>query len=241
MARCPECGSWIWFLTDYLGERVCSHCGAILKHKMSPGGIFLGDLEVVGHTPGHSESAPYSKDDPSMSEDVHPSNIWDLPSIVRGDMATGLPEPGLPVTEEGHPERRNKFPTPPSREKSETVGKPPPFRAGKVKWGHCNHCHALIILSNANFCSNCGASLTHGLNDSTPLGIEVRTKPRKHIGAVAKHGEKCTVCGLQLTQDDDVVWCPHCGNPAHRNHLLEWIHRRSRCPVCGGYLDEKDF
>jgi predicted RNA-binding Zn-ribbon protein involved in translation (DUF1610 family) len=228
MVRCPECGSWIWFSTNYRKERVCSNCGAILKRKISLGGLLLEDLEVVGHTPGHTEGA-------------YPSNIWELPSIVKGELETGLPEPGLPVTEEDLPERIDQIPTPPSREKSETVEKVPSIRADRVKWGHCNHCHALIVLSNASFCSNCGASLTHGLKDATPLGIGVKAKPRKHIGAKTRHGEKCTVCGLQLTRDDNVARCPHCGNPAHRTHLLEWIHRRNRCPVCGKYLDEKDF
>lgn len=97
------------------------------------------------------------------------------------------------------------------------------------------------MLSDSKFCSNCGASLRHGLRDATPLGTEGKAKPKDHVGAVTEHGEKCMVCNLQLTEDDNVVWCPHCGNTAHRTHLLEWIHVKNKCPKCGEHLDEKDF
>jgi hypothetical protein len=115
------------------------------------------------------------------------------------------------------------------------------FRGDTAKWGHCNHCHAVIILSNAKFCSNCGASLRQGLKDTTPLGERVKAKSKSGAVAVAGNGEKCVVCDLQLNRGDDVVWCPSCGNPAHRTHLLEWIHVKNRCPVCGEHLREQDF
>lgn len=30
------------------------------------------------------------------------------------------------------------------------------------------------------------------------------------------NGEKCIVCGKSFTEDDDIVICPHCGTPHHR-------------------------
>jgi hypothetical protein len=115
------------------------------------------------------------------------------------------------------------------------------FRGDKAKWGHCNHCHEVIILSNAKFCSNCGASLRHGSNDTTPLGERVKTRSKRRAVAVAGNGEKCMVCDLHLNRGDDIVWCPSCGNPAHKTHLLEWIHVRNSCPVCGERLREQDL
>jgi DNA-directed RNA polymerase subunit RPC12/RpoP len=47
------------------------------------------------------------------------------------------------------------------------------------------------------------------------------------------------VCRLALIKEDDVVWCPYCGNPAHRKHLLEWVQLGHRCPVCRNFLEER--
>lgn len=124
---------------------------------------------------------------------------------------------------------------------ADAVSMRPSFRGDESTWGHCNHCGEIIVLSNSKFCSYCGASLRHGLEDATPLGEEGKVKPKEHLETVADHGEKCMVCDLELTQDDNVVWCPHCGNPAHRTHLLEWIHVKNRCPVCEERLREQDF
>jgi predicted RNA-binding Zn-ribbon protein involved in translation (DUF1610 family) len=59
MARCPECGSWIWHPRKWFEEHVCPNCGAILKLKANLGGFFLGSLEVVGRAAnGREESSP---------------------------------------------------------------------------------------------------------------------------------------------------------------------------------------
>jgi rRNA maturation endonuclease Nob1 len=117
----------------------------------------------------------------------------------------------------------------------------PSSREEQLNWGHCDYCQAVIVLSNSKFCSNCGASLGHRLEDATPVGMKEKTKLRKKIELMAKHGKKCMVCNLELGGDDDVVWCPNCGSPAHRDHLLEWIHVKNNCPICGERLTEQSF
>jgi hypothetical protein len=114
------------------------------------------------------------------------------------------------------------------------------LKAAEAKWGHCNYCEAVIMLSNARFCSNCGASIRHGLKDATPLEMQEKAKPADRIGA-PECGEECMVCNLELGEGDDVLWCPHCGSPAHKTHLLEWIRTRHNCPICGQRLDESEF
>ncbi len=54
-------------------------------------------------------------------------------------------------------------------------------------------------------------------------------------------GLNCVVCNLPLQYGDDVVWCPHCLSPAHRTHLLEWLHVKGTCPMCGRELDEREL
>jgi hypothetical protein len=127
-----------------------------------------------------------------------------------------------------------------SHDKQASISGEPSVKGGQREWGHCNHCHAVIILSNAKFCSNCGSSLRHGTRDVTPYEGAAKTKTQLPSARV-ENAEKCMVCDLELTSGDDVVWCPHCGNPAHRRHLLEWVHVRGCCPVCGTALQERDF
>jgi predicted amidophosphoribosyltransferase len=119
----------------------------------------------------------------------------------------------------------------------ETTEKEPSLVGDKAKWGHCNHCEAVIMLSNAKFCSNCGARLQQAHEYVIPM----EAKADNHTAVTTEHGEECMVCNLELNEGDDVVWCPHCGNPAHKAHLLEWIRVKSTCPICRKYLSQQFF
>ncbi|MFX1562415.1 MAG: RING finger domain-containing protein [Promethearchaeota archaeon] len=44
--------------------------------------------------------------------------------------------------------------------------------------------------------------------------------------------EKCIVCGLQIREGQEQVFCPNCGNPAHYSHLAEWVKVKGTCPIC---------
>ena len=55
--------------------------------------------------------------------------------------------------------------------------------------------------------------------------------------------EKCIVCGLPIKEEekDQTFYCPHCKNPAHKSHLLEWIKLKGTCPMCKKKLIRSDL
>ncbi len=53
--------------------------------------------------------------------------------------------------------------------------------------------------------------------------------------------QRCMVCILEIKENDDVVYCPYCYHPAHREHLLEWLHVKGKCPHCQHPLREEEL
>ncbi|MEM3585844.1 MAG: hypothetical protein QXO71_00860 [Candidatus Jordarchaeaceae archaeon] len=51
---------------------------------------------------------------------------------------------------------------------------------------------------------------------------------------------RCTVCNLEIKEENRKVHCPFCGLPAHRDHLLEWLKIKGFCPNCAKPLDIKE-
>ncbi|MFX1474242.1 MAG: RING finger protein [Promethearchaeota archaeon] len=43
---------------------------------------------------------------------------------------------------------------------------------------------------------------------------------------------QCSVCGLPIRPGQTIVFCPKCGNPAHYEHLAEWVKVKGVCPIC---------
>jgi predicted nucleic acid-binding Zn ribbon protein len=96
----------------------------------------------------------------------------------------------------------------------------------------CMYC-GRPIMNSWRFCANCGASLasprtTGRIDDSQTL---------REVDSLGT----CMVCGLAIQPSAQVVYCIHCGNVAHRLHLLEWIHVKRRCPICEERLTEDDI
>ncbi len=52
---------------------------------------------------------------------------------------------------------------------------------------------------------------------------------------------RCMVCGLEIMENEDIVFCPYCKNPAHRDHLLEWLHIKGICPNCRRFIRREDL
>jgi len=52
---------------------------------------------------------------------------------------------------------------------------------------------------------------------------------------------RCMVCGLEIKSGEDIVFCRYCNSPAHREHLLEWLHIKGICPYCRHFLRESDL
>lgn len=48
--------------------------------------------------------------------------------------------------------------------------------------------------------------------------------------------EKCTVCKLIIEKDQEIVRCPYCNGLAHKDHILEYVKVKGRCPSCRNAL-----
>lgn len=95
----------------------------------------------------------------------------------------------------------------------------------------CTFCGAVILVPASKFCWNCGANLL----DSTAATAQ----PAKERGRSLR--KRCMVGDLQLNSADEIVHCLHCGNAAHKDHLLEWLHVKRSCPICCRHLGENEL
>jgi hypothetical protein len=99
---------------------------------------------------------------------------------------------------------------------------------------YCTRCGAAVYGPDWRFCSKCGASLRRQLavdSDST----EASTRYEEY------RTQKCMVCGTDLHPSDSISRCPHCGSAAHHIHLLEWLHVKGKCPICGQHLTDREI
>lgn len=96
----------------------------------------------------------------------------------------------------------------------------------------CPECGAPVKYAGAEYCFSCGASLR---------GSSQRTSVQALRGKGLAQSGTCIVCGLRIAEGDEILHCPYCGNVAHRDHMLEWIHVKDSCPICGTHLNNVDF
>lgn len=59
--------------------------------------------------------------------------------------------------------------------------------------------------------------------------------------AFAQMIDKCSVCNLDITPEDEIAKCPYCGCLSHRDHFLEWVKVRGTCPNCTARLSQLEF
>jgi predicted RNA-binding Zn-ribbon protein involved in translation (DUF1610 family) len=105
----------------------------------------------------------------------------------------------------------------------------------------CQHCGTAIRIPYAKYCPACGWRLDTQAKQMTPMGTQPQMKIKKSLSPTDMGTEDCIVCRGELSQDDDVVWCPHCGKLAHREHMMEWIRGKGTCPACGKSLNEEYY
>jgi predicted secreted protein len=96
----------------------------------------------------------------------------------------------------------------------------------------CPECGSLVRNSHTEYCPNCGTYLL-----ASSLGKEVQ----RHDHPAAAPIGTCIVCNLEISENDQFVRCPYCGNAAHKIHMLEWLHIKGYCPACHNHLDEKNL
>lgn len=63
-------------------------------------------------------------------------------------------------------------------------------------------------------------------------GAAIRTKGAKECPSCGAKRWQCTVCHTFIETGEKYLRCPHCSNPAHRTHLLEWLKIKGVCPFC---------
>jgi predicted RNA-binding Zn-ribbon protein involved in translation (DUF1610 family)/sporulation-control protein spo0M len=139
----------------------------------------------------------------------------------RSDFAVGIPQKPYQNQYTGR------------REKPSGTGRRPAVR--------CPSCGATLEMPSAEFCPYCGAKIPAEPREIAAAAKSLQVKIKKSTSPKAQETETCTVCGGELKQRDDVVWCPHCGKLAHRQHLIDWIRSNKTCPACGKSLNEKDY
>ena len=49
--------------------------------------------------------------------------------------------------------------------------------------------------------------------------------------------DKCPICKLNLVREDFIVQCPYCTQLFHGKHLIDWLLKRNKCPVCRKKID----
>jgi uncharacterized Zn finger protein (UPF0148 family) len=91
---------------------------------------------------------------------------------------------------------------------------------------HCSSCGSKLLIAGSTFCANCGVSL-----QLTSMGDVSKREDRSTLLE-----DECMVCGLEMNPNDNLIWCPYCGNAAHREHFLAWLRLRQTCPICNQHI-----
>ncbi len=47
----------------------------------------------------------------------------------------------------------------------------------------------------------------------------------------------CNVCGMRISDSEEIIHCPFCNAITHKTHLLEWIKIKGSCPICHAHLN----
>lgn len=117
----------------------------------------------------------------------------------------------------------------------------PELASREVGRERCESCGAVVIVTGRRFCPLCGAPIplrpeTSKFEESAYTPPVIPVVPEEML-----RGPKCMVCQLALRRKESRLYCPFCGNAAHRVHLLEWVHVKKVCPMCGQHIQENEL
>ncbi|HUU79099.1 MAG TPA: RING-H2 finger protein [candidate division Zixibacteria bacterium] len=54
-----------------------------------------------------------------------------------------------------------------------------------------------------------------------------------------KEKHKCAICKIEIKVGSEVFKCPFCGSFFHKEHYIQWVSTKGKCPVCGKSLMNK--
>jgi predicted RNA-binding Zn-ribbon protein involved in translation (DUF1610 family) len=131
----------------------------------------------------------------------------------------------------GHSGTRQSYQQPSASQSDVSIPEAIRIRLPPTPSAKCGSCGASLVVGE-DYCWNCGAKITAPISRTAKPPGRTVTELRRGI---------CMVCGLSLAKGDEMLSCPHCGNLAHRNHLLEWLHVKDYCPLCRKHLDQRDL
>ena len=73
-------------------------------------------------------------------------------------------------------------------------------------------------------------------NQSDSLSYRIGSSSVFNIDLIAYSGEliqdNCSICKLQLREDQKLSHCPYCNSLFHEEHMEEWMKYNQDCPVC---------
>jgi predicted RNA-binding Zn-ribbon protein involved in translation (DUF1610 family) len=115
-----------------------------------------------------------------------------------------------------------------------------PSQASLTPLTFCGKCGAAIAIDNSTYCWNCGTELLAQAM-TRPLYYGDETQKKSPQCDEIDFDRSCMICKLQLKDGQLLAWCPKCGAPAHRIHMLEWLHVKATCPACGQHLDTPEI
>jgi predicted RNA-binding Zn-ribbon protein involved in translation (DUF1610 family) len=222
--RCPNCGNLIYGHTRYHENLTCPSCSARLRirasHGMGPFALFFLFVFLL-----------------VFSINFGFGLFWlfilfcFFPAVRRKVEVVQL---NTPTVRQSYPDRSGRSESSTTLIRPSTVDQQPDLALGQRTSRYCSYCGATISMPNWKFCQNCGASLSTETAESFRSNEQGKVRGDSHAG-------RCMVCGLNLGNNGPVAFCPHCGNAAHRTHLLEWLHVKKYCPVCGQHLTEREI
>jgi hypothetical protein len=115
-----------------------------------------------------------------------------------------------------------------------SVDRQPNVGQNSRSWGYCIYCGAAVRSAESRFCTNCGASLPPQTAEPQQQVGDQRIESIRITG-------NCMVCSLRVSPDEPIAYCPHCGNVAHKVHLLQWLYLHKECPACRQHLSEQEM
>lgn len=231
-SRCPNCGNRLSGRAMYGQGFACPSCHSILRFRTSGAaslfmllllGVWISLIGVFGFL--ILPLIPFIIIVSSTLRTVEIAEPSTFPTIERSPLTR---EPSTRIQT-----RLRRVPSTDASGNETALDSSNGFRRSLRAGNYCIYCGASVLESTWKFCSNCGASLPEQTGELSESNSE---ESFPELG----YGSPCMVCGLALHHSDLIAYCPHCGNGAHMGHMLEWLHVRRQCPVCGETLTERE-